>query len=593
VLTSLRAPRGAATARLCGCLLLLVFAGLSRSSNGFHVTFLGSQTSSSPGELNLWLSHVLLVIPAALLIGYGSAPAVGRSIERLMDAASRLTPRERRLALLAVCLLAAAAARIGRAVFLLDLPVTDDEYAVDFGGRVLASGHVLTHLGLSQAAVPDLFLYYRDGAVGSFDWIGAQAAAAAAYVTHLGAMFWALLAALPIAPIAILMYRRTGIRGAVAAVAIFCCSPMVALLSMTTHTHIASRAAVALALLAFWQASRLGGLRRWALVGAWLGAAFLCRPFEVVFLSAPIVGVIVYQTIRHNPAYRMALPGAILGGAAFAAVFFWHAAAMTGHPLLPARLDVPANTDIMAGTLWTRLGDNVGYNTLMLAVWFLGPIGIALIAVGVLNDWFTKVLALCVVSDLCLAFFHDNPGLHIVGPIHYSECAVPLAIIATHGAMNIVAAARRLLGEWRVVAAPLAVALSGGLGVLTMMQAVQLRDQAVVQRTLVGGIEGAAQADKERAVVLTPWMFAVVSAIPAFGQTGTWVHDWPRPQLDLGDQVLFVRDTPAVEREVRARFPDRRLFRLRRTASMPPTLELAPLNGGKPVSLASFGNLAR
>ena len=50
-----------------------------------------------------------------------------------------------------------------------------------------------------------------------------------------------------------------------------------------------------------------------------------------------------------------------------------------------------------------------------------------------MTDHFTRLLGLGVLTDLLLALFHTNMGLHSVGPIHYSECAVPLTVIAVHG----------------------------------------------------------------------------------------------------------------------------------------------------------------
>jgi hypothetical protein len=39
-----------------------------------------------------------------------------------------------------------------------------------------------------------------------------------------------------------------------------------------------------------------------------------------------------------------------------------------------------ATHDVAAVTLWTRFGSNLAYNLLMLAVWFLGPLGLILVA---------------------------------------------------------------------------------------------------------------------------------------------------------------------------------------------------------------------
>jgi hypothetical protein len=588
-----RAFPGAQAARIAGYVSFLLFFGLGASSNGLHVTFHDSQTTSSPGELNLWLGHALLLFPGSLLIGYGFAEPLHRLIAGVVERVRTLGPRERIAGVIGMTLLTVAIARVGHAVFLLDFPITDDEYAVDFGGRILASGHVMAHLALPRDALPDLFLYFRDGAVGSFDWIGGQAIAAVAHLTGLGPFVWALVAAIPIPALAVLLGRRLGAHWGLAAAVLFLCSPMALLMSMTTHTQLASRAGLALAILAFWRADRTGGLRSWGLTGCWLGLAFLCRPLEVIFFSAPIAVWALFRAIRRTPEYRMAPAGLLLGAVPFVAIFIWHSYAMTGNPLLPARFAVPANTDVISGSLWNRFGDNVTYNTFMLAVWFLGPLGLVLVAAGALTDRFTSLLGICVAADLCLAFFHDNPGLHIVGPIHYSECAVPLTIIATHGLANLLRGARRHLFDARGLSASIAAALVLGLGTFTLVQALALRDQAAIQRDVYGTIEQAVRDPGGRkAVVLTPWLFAVVGSVPRMRDVGTWVHDWRRPRLDLNDDVLFLRDVRDVEAALRAQFPDRRFFRIRRDPRSP-VLLLVPLEGGAPIPLTDLATSGR
>jgi hypothetical protein len=319
------------------------------------------------------------------------------------------------------------------------------------------------------------------------------------------------------------------------------------------------------------------------------GLAFLCRPLETTFFCLPIAVWAARQTWRRDPAYVASLPGLALGAAAGVAVMVWHSYAMTGSALLPARFANPANTDVLSSSLWTRFGDNVTYNLLMLAIWFLGPLGIALVSTGVLANRFTRLLGACVAVDLCLAFFHDNPGLHIVGPIHYSECAVPLTVIATYGLFTIVGAVRRWQLDERPVLAMAAVPLTLGLGIFSIVQALALREQALVQHTVYRVIEDAARKGTgAKAVVLTPWFYGITSAIPRMRETGSWVHDWRRPQLDLSDDVLFLRDVRGAEAVLRAQLPGRQFFRIARQAGSP-YLTLVPLAGGEPVPLTDLG----
>jgi hypothetical protein len=363
---------------------------------------------------------------------------------------------------------------------------------------------------------------------------------------------------------------------------------MAVLLSMTIHSQLASRACFAVAILVFWLADRDGSARQWIATGALIGMAFLCRPLETAFFFTPFILWAIVQTFRRNPAYRIALAGLVVGGSLFAILFFWHSYAMTGNPMLPARFSDPGNPDVQMTSLWGRFGDNVTYNTFMLAIWFLGPLGLVLFAAGVLTDRFTKLLGMAVVCDLCLAFFHDNSGLHVVGPIHYSELAVPLTIVATHGLANLVRGAERHLIDRRFVVAPVAAALVLGLGVFTLVQALALRDQAEGQREIYTAIErGVRESGARKAFVLAPWFYAVEGVVVSTRDIGAWVHDWRRPRLDLSDDVIFLRDNH-VSAGLRARFPDRRFFRLQRIDGYP-CLVLTPLEGGAPIKLTALG----
>jgi hypothetical protein len=258
-----------------------------------------------------------------------------------------------------------------------------------------------------------------------------------------------------------------------------------------------------------------------------------------------------------------------------------HSYATTGNPLLPARFASQEHVDVVSHSLWARFGDNFSYNVLMLAIWFLGPVGIALVAAGAASERFTRLAGATVLADLALTMFHDNSGLHVVGPIHYSECAVPLTVLATYGLRNLLQfvpadGVARTIGAF-------AVAIGVGLPIVTVMQGMALRQQAEVQRIVYTSVERAvgAQGQTARAVVITPWFFAIVNAYPDLRSVGTWVHDWQRPEIDLRDPILYLRDVPNTEGELRRLFPDRRFYRLRPLRE-PPYVVVVPLDGGAP-----------
>jgi hypothetical protein len=68
---------------------------------------------------------------------------------------------------------------------------------------------------------------------------------------------------------------------------------------------------------------------------------------------------------------------------------------------------------------------------------------------------------------------------------------------------------------------------------------------------------------------------------------GTWVHDWRRPQLDLSDDVLFLRDAPGIAGALQAQLPDRKFFRIQGETRWP-VLQLVPLGGGAPIPLTGL-----
>ena len=48
--------------------------------------------------------------------------------------------------------------------------------------------------------------------------------------------------------------------------------------------------------------------------------------------------------------------------------------------------------------------------------------------------------------DLLLALAHDNTGIHMVGPIHYSEAAVALAMIGFLGTIRVLPSFLTIIG---------------------------------------------------------------------------------------------------------------------------------------------------
>jgi hypothetical protein len=564
-------------------MLCAAFFGLTQTAYGFRINFFAPFTRSSSGEVYFWLAHALLLFPGACLIGYAVSGRLGSALERLSVSIETLKPSERRLGLLALFLLSAALARIGRFAFLRDFPLTDDEYAARFGGQVLALGKIAVAAFQPVEALPERFLFLRNGMLTSFDWPGIQFAWALAEWTHAGSWVFALIAAIPLVAIAILIGKRLGpVWGVIAAGFLFV-SPMSFALSMSSHAHLLSRAMIALALLFYMFGRNEHPSAYRYLAGLCAGFSFLSRPLESAFFFLVPALCLVWRVLRRELAASRTLMLVFLGAIGPVAIFALHNWLVTGQVWLPARF-APNPIWALEGwrrplevlkldVFWNRFGANVSYNLFMLAIWFLGPVGIALVIAGVMRNSLTRVLGLSVVSVLGLALFHDNYGLHEVGPIHYSEMVVPLAVIAVHGLHSLIGWAESRALPKRVIASALAAACVLGLGTFDLWHSFALRRQSRIQAEIYGFIDG---AELGPAIVLAPKFDEVwFNAGPDFKTIGTFVFEWRRPRPDWSDEVLILRDRvdPAV---LRNRFPERRLFRLK-PAPTPPYLALTPI----------------
>jgi hypothetical protein len=212
-----------------------------------------------------------------------------------------------------------------------------------------------------------------------------------------------------------------------------------------------------------------------------------------------------------------------------------------------------------AEVIWNRFGTNTGYNLLMLSVWFLGPLGIALVAAGVLVDRFTKLLGLGVLSVLLLGLLHDDHGIHAVGPIHYSECAVPLTFISVAGLKRLADWLRNHGLDTRAPTCCVLLATLVGLGTFNLWNSLALREQAQIQHGVYGFLEASGIGN---AVVLGDQFAQTWSQIPEYQSVGSWVFEWRPPRPDFSDDILIFHASKGAKRELAAAFPDRTLFRL-------------------------------
>jgi len=566
-------------ALLAGGLFFLVFFGLTETATTLVITFVPPMTYASPGEVLFWLGHALLLFPGACLIGFGLCPWLAPRLLKAWQLAEGMDRRTRIAVVLIIFLFAAGAARLSHRIILCDYPITDDEYATQFGGQVLAMGKASVSAPEPWDAFSTLFLTVQNGKVTSFDWPGVQVAWAISEITRSGPWIYALAAALAALCLTLLMGFRLSMGYGIAAFIFFFFSPMAFTLSATTHAHLLSRALLALTLLLFIKAEKKRTWGAWVLVGLAAGFGFFCRPVEIAFLLLPLFLDVVLRRLRGKGYGRAAFYGILLGAAGPLLLFGLHNLLITGDFLQPARLSLDGSIGaIGSDPIWNQFGANAGFNLFMLVIWFLGPLGLFLTALGALTDRFTRLLTLGVATVLGAALIHNNQGLHVVGPIHYSECAVPLTILAVHGLANL----KRWLAQrkisFRVPAAILTATLALGLGTFIIWQGIALNRQAQNQKVIYGRIEQVAgRSAGLKSVVLAPRFRKVWENVPKFKNIGGWVFQWRRARPDLSDRILIVHDVPGAETMLRKQFPERKFFRLRNVDG-PPYFEIEALD---------------
>lgn len=579
------APRDQLTLALCGLLLVLAFFGLTETAQGLRISFVGEANRSSAGELLFWLGAALLLLPGAAALGYAAggaaAPAAPAWLQRLDRLLAALGPRRGASCAFAI---AFAIAAIGNRVVLRGFPIADDEAFQRFGGQVLALGRLTVDLPLPLDTFPNRFVWLRGATGTSMDFPLVHVIWALAEVSHLGPLVFAPFAALPAYALTRLLWTRLSPRMALFGLLLCLASPMGFALSLTYHGHVLSRGLFSLALL-FYAERDPAPRRHLILCGLCLGGAFNCRAPEIGTLGLPILISECWLWLSRGPASPDAgrrLRWLFVGGLLPLLLFLLHPLVVTGS-LMPMRLVAERGPDFYAqGSLWHRFGAATSYNLLMLLVWSVGPLGLLALplwVVGTVTDRLTRLLMLGVLTDLLVTLIHDIGGIHIVGPIHYSECLPPLILVALHGLDR----GLRLLDRGPPALAPLRPALCGaalamvllGLGIFNGVHAMALRRQADMQADIYAAVAAQVAALGGPPVLIIAPRFNEVWAGHPAGRLGTKVFDWQRPHPDLSDPILIAHEIPGWEL-LRARFPGRRVLRMRATAQAP-YLRLSPV----------------
>ena len=544
---------------VAGLALLLVYVRVGDLS-GYHALAGENLQFVATSELRFWLFHALVAIPGVVLLGFALEPRLGPLVDRWLEWLDRLAERQATFAALVGVALALVAV-VGRRLVLLDQPITDDENGVLFGARMLAAGQLSVPQIPYSEAFTTVFTLVRDGRVLSMDFPGALAVAALALVTRLGSLVYAGLVGLTGWAVARGAAALFSPRGRVLSAAVWTLSPMVLMLSFTTHAHLVSRAFLALAFsaylrLAMGASERLG--REAALLGLAAGLAFLTRPFETACLMAPVAVDLGRRAIAGSRGERRVVAVAALGSLGPLILFALYNAATTGRWYLQARFaeGLSGTTTWNEFSAWDRIATNLGHNVAMLTVFFVGPLVMAVWLARFEARPVARVLGSGVVAMLLLGLAHDDSGIHTVGPIHYSEAALPLTFLLVAGLLSLTDHLSRLPSGGRAAGTVLVSYLVGGLLLFDYGHAVSLRRQAENNRAPFAAVEAAGVHD---AIVMAPQPIMLTRMDPAREPYGSWVFHYPHPDPFLRDDVLYVKPGSDLER-LRTLFPERQIY---------------------------------
>jgi 4-amino-4-deoxy-L-arabinose transferase-like glycosyltransferase len=556
---------------LAGTFLIVIYIELGevqpfRSTAGRGLTFISSD------ELRFWLAHWLVALPGLILMGVGLVEHLGPPVRRMTVRLLEMPARGWSLLASGYFALLAALAVVGRAVFLLGLPIADDERFAVFGARMILNGDWSVPILQPEGAFSQALTRQHAGMVSALEYPGSLLFRALSLATGLDALLYALLAASAGVAVAATAGRLWGRSGALVAAGLWLFSPMALTLSMTTHSHLVSRSFLAIVV---WLYARLttpsvppastsaplfspsrSPVRDGTLLALAGGLAFLARPLEATCVLLPLL-VHVLATTRQDRRVRRAIPAAAAVSLAVLAFYAWYNLQTAGALFAPARAE---------GVVIEPPGHNPGHAAFLLAIMALGPAGSILAAIGLEKRPVLTALAAGVLLRLGLTLFYDDAGIHTVGPIHFSETLPALVLLAASGARR----AWRALGRWRALdplpATAGLVYVVAGLGIFTIVHGFGLRTHASNSALIYGTV---AMEDIHDAVIVAEQPLALFEAHSILQDTGSWVRWLPPPDPYLRDDVLYANAEADLD-AVRARFPERTFYRMTYHEDAPP-----------------------
>jgi Dolichyl-phosphate-mannose-protein mannosyltransferase len=542
------------------CLAEIWIAGLYYS--GYQV--LAGRHGWFPNEMAFLLYYLLFGLPAIALLTAALAGSAGQRLLDGFDRAGELSSREVSAAVVCASALTLFLVTVVRYGLLKDAAISDDEHAYAFMGQLFASGRIYVP-SLSPALRPflDNQFIVNTGKMYGIYFPGHPAALAIGERLH--AMAWVpTVSATLTVPLAFGVARRIfGLRAALLTLPLLLVSPYFVFPSATLLAH--STAAVLL--MAFvYSALRLherpDALGWWIAAGVAVSWAALTRPFSTPFFAAPWLVWLGMDLWRRRTGRAMA------GAAVFCLI------GVTALGLLLAYQNALSGSPFISGyQTFSRMHHWGLIGKALEAIPPLPSIHELMFTLARINFWLFGWPA----SLLLIFFFRRTPGgirlvtgvaavflvyaaisaatIHPVGPVHYSELAVPLVILSASGLERLVELGRGAIagaGAARAVATVPVAATLCALATFYPVYGGSLRASADLTRAPYDLL---AERGIERALVF-------VHSLPALHVSPySWAYYRRNNSPDLTDPILFVNYLgPEKNKELMRHFPDRPAF---------------------------------
>jgi hypothetical protein len=543
--------------------LCLAVIHVSAIANGYYQIYYGRFGWGLP-EVAFLLHYLLFGSVAVGCLAWAVSLSVGGGFARIFD---RLGALSRKATIIMVGASAAAtfaAVTLVRYGLLRDTAITDDENAYLFMARVFASGRLyLPSMPVEIRPFFDNQFIINDGKWYGIYFPGHPLVLALGAVV--GAERWipSLVTVLSVVMGFLVARRIFGARAAALSALLF---PVTAYLVFPSATLLAHSTA-ALALLTFvYGATRIGdapeAIRWWIVAAIGLAWAGVTRPLGPAAFAVPWL-VWLILCVRRNGRPR-AWAGALVFcaiGLASTLLFCGYNFALTGDPFQTGyqRSIELNNHALLAGRLpaaWPLPTIyEVGHTILRVNFWEFGwPL--SLLFVPFFRRTGPGILVLLGSCAVPLAYaLIGMTNVYALGPTHYAEIAVFVAILSASGIEGLVERVRRGgAGErWsRFVMAVPPVSVCCMLLVFLPIHAASLREMSQITRAPYELVES---QGLDRAVVF-------VHSLPALMvHPGAWVYFHRNPRPDLLDPVLFVRHLgPERGTQLMRAFPDRKAF---------------------------------